>query len=265
MKKLLVFNILAGTLFLFLRTPVSGQWNSLNLSGPQAKIRSSGPALFSLHVTTDFPIGPGSSAPVDLPAVQTAASSPGLHEQLFEKLGGEFFVGPVSGQQGAVLTLTGRASPMPGIQLGFRISRRFECQAGVRHFRSQWSGEFPVSVLPVDHSKPKTEKGMANTSASGLSAEAGGAFFITTGNVRPMIRGGVRALVNIQSESEISIGGIPVPVDWKTARSSVSLYAGAGIRLNLGKHLLLEALLSWAELPGGDHSVVPGLGFGWRF
>ena len=265
MKKSLLFHILADTLSIFSWIPASGQWSLLDLSSPQAKIPASRNSSFSVCFTTGFPLGSGPSTRVDLLAIQNAANTPGTREQLFEKLGGAFFIGSFSGQKSPEITLAGQAHPMPGVQLGFRPGRRLECQAGIRYFRSEWSGEFPVSVIPFGNSKPETITGTAHASAVGMSVEAGGAFFISKGSVQPMIKGGVRGLFTIRAESEMTVSGVVIPLALRPAGTSLSPYAGAGVRVNMGSRILLDTVVSWGKLPGGDYSAALGLGFGWKF
>lgn len=263
MKKSLSFNILAGLFFLWI--PVSAQWSLLDVGGPQAKILKMREPSFTLSFTGTFPAGKTPDTHIGLQVMQQAMDAPGIREQLFEKLGGMPLIGSLSGQQTPETTLTGRVAPMPGIQLGFQPARRFECRAGVQYFRAEWSGQFPVTVLPFTNTKPETLNGRVGASVSGMSVEAGGAFFLATGKIRPMVGAGVRGQFVIRTESDMNIADIAIPVDWQPANTSFSLYASAGVRAHIGARASLEALVNWLELPGGDRSVAPGLGLGWRF
>lgn len=267
MKKILFINALIWATIL----PSFGQtvWNRIPLTGSEAKIISVvRQPRFNVNFTGTFPVGNVAPQNVQLSSLQNAAHAPEMIEQLFEKLGGEFFIGNLSGQQQQSIEMNGSMSAMPGLGLGMRLDRRFEIRTGLEQFRSEWSGQFPVTVFPHEQGQsvpPKTLQGNVHASASGFLLNIETAFFITAGNVRPYVSGGVRGQFPIQTDSGAEIAGVSLPLSIEPVGTSFSPYAGAGVQWNFWKNAFLDAGCTFGQLPGGGYRPAGAVGIGWRF
>ena len=271
MKNLFSFNAFSAALLLVAALPTVGQtpWSHLPLTGANAKII---PAVhqprINIGLTGGFSPGGVADQNIEFVALQNAAFAPGTFEQLFEKLGGEFFIGNPPSQPAQTVGLTGRAQAMPGLRLGVRLGSRFELRAAAQHFRAEWSGEFPVLVLPQfsqDYQQPKTLMGNVSTSLSAVLVDIGGAFYIGNGVIKPFLEGGARGQFPMQTESSAEIAGVSLPLETEQAGTSFSPFGGAGLQCVFLKNGFVEAGCSFGKLSGGDYQPVVGIGVGWGF
>ncbi len=271
MKNLFSFNTSLVALFLIAALPAIGQtpWSQLPLTGANAKIiQAVHQPRINIGGAYTFPLGGVADQNIEFAALQHAAFAPGTFEQLFEKLGGEFFIGNPSGQPTQTAGLSGRAEAMPGLRLGVRLGTRFELRATAQHFRAEWSGEFPVLVLPQfsqDYQQPKTLLGNVNTSLSAVLVDIGSAFFIGNGVINPYLEGGVRGQFPMQMESGAEIAGVSLPLETEPVGASFSPFGGAGVRCVFLKNGFVEADCSFGKLASGDYQPAIGIGVGWGF
>lgn len=266
MKKILLLNTLLWAAAL----PIFGQtvWNQLPLTGANAKIITLvRQPKFNIVFTGGFTLGDVSPQKIEFFQLQNAAFRPETAEQLFEKLIGQFFIGDPSNQK-QNLEMTGRTQVMLGLRLGLRLGKRFELRAGGQYFKTKWSGEFTVFVLPhfpQEPTQPKTLQGNAKASASGFLAETNLAFFFTDGAVRPYMEVGVRGQFPTQNSSEADIAGVLFPLEVKSVATKFSPFGGAGLRWHFLKNGFLEAGATFGKLPGGNFQSALEAGVGWGF
>lgn len=246
----------------------AGAWNRIPLTGSAAKTAgvSSSPR-FNISLTGSLPLGDLTPRPIEFPALRNAAFSPGIAEQLFEKLNGEFFIGDPSGQSQKGVEMSGQMQAMPGLRVGIRVGARFELQAAAQHFRAEWTGAFPVMVFPHDgQSKPKTLQGNLSASLSEVLLDAGMVFFISgRGMVRPYLKGGMRTQMPISSTNNAEIAGIPLALESEQPETAFSAFGGAGVRVHFLKNAFADAACSYGHLADGDYRPSLELGFGWSF
>lgn len=271
MKKSLLLRIPISVLVLLLVVSslcAQSIWNNIPLVGAEAKIVPTGKSpRFNVSFTSNFPLGGVPSQNVPFANLQKAAFTPGTFEQLFERLGGEFFIGNPSGQPSQSVEMSGTTSAMPGLRLGVRVGKRFEIRAGGQYFQTKWSGTVPVLVMPPfphDPPQPKTLQGTLSAASSGILAEADLAFFFTEGRVRPYMRGGVRGQFPMQGESGAEIAGVALPLEIEPLATEFSPFGGAGLRWNVAKNIFVEAGASYGKVSG---NFVPSaeFGIGWAF
>jgi hypothetical protein len=267
MKKILFINVLIWAAML----PIFSQavWNRIPLTGTEAKIISiARQPGFNVSLNVTFPLGDVSPQNIQLTTLQNAAYSPETMGQLFEKLGGQFFLGSPSGQEQQTVEMSGQMSALPGVGLGMRLGKRFELRAGFEQFRSEWSGQFPVMVFPHEQGQPvppKTLQGSIHALASGVLLNIETAFFFTGGSLRPYLSGGVRGQFPIHTDSGAEIAGVSLPLEIEVVGTSFSPYAGAGLQWNFWKNAFLKAECTFGQLPGGAYSPAAGAGVGWKF
>lgn len=272
MKKSLFLHILMSVLLLPLAfSSLHGQavWNNLPLTGAEAKIIAEAKSpRFSASLTYNFSLGSVSSQNIPVADVQSAAFTPGAVEQLFEQLGGQFFIGNLSGQPSQSVEMNGQTQAMPGLRLGVRTGSRFEIRAGAQHFKSEWSGDFPIFVMPQfphEPAQPKTLQGSTSASASGMLLDVETVFFVAgRGVVQPYLKGGLRGQFPMQSESAAEIAGVSLPLEVEPLTTEFSPFGGAGARLNFLKNAFVEAGLTYAK-SAGRYSAEVGASLGWQF
>ena len=267
MKKILFVNALLWAAIL----PTFSQtvWNRIPLTGSGAKIITVvREPRFNVRLTGTFPMGDISPQNIQSAALQNAAYAPETLGQLFEKLGGEFFLGSPSGQNQQSIEMSGQMRALPGVGLGIRLGRRFEFRAGLEQFRSEWSGQFPVIVFPHEQGQPvppKTLQGSIHASASGVLINLETAFFITGGSIRPYLSGGIRGQFPMNMDSGAEIAGVSLPLEIEPVETSFSPFAAAGVQWNFWKNAFLDAGCSFGQWPGGDYGPAAEAGIGWRF
>ena len=157
---------------------------------------------------------------------------------------------------------------LKGSQFGFRLNKGFELQAGVQHFRSTWSGDFPVLVFPEEQghtAPPITMQGQLKTSISGLLAALDLAYFIGAGRIQPYLATGIRGQFQLQAKREASIAGIVVPLESETLAPKYAPFAALGLRIRFLKNGFGELGATYGKLPGGGDAPALGAGLGWRF
>lgn len=246
----------------------SGQsvWDRIPLTGSDAKILPlPNQTRFNICLTAVSPLGSAVIQQIEFATLQNAAFSPGTASQLFEKLGGEFFVGEPSGPN-QNLKMGGETRVMPGLRLGLRLGKRFELRAGGQYFKTKWSGEFPVTVLPADpQSKFTTLQGQANVVATGFLADADLAFFFAKGMFRPYLKSGVRSRFPMQNSSKADIVGIALPLDPQPLGIQFSPFGGIGLRAVFWEKGFVELGAAFGKMPDGGFQPTLETGLGWSF
>ncbi|MFN0214128.1 MAG: hypothetical protein ACKVT2_07715 [Saprospiraceae bacterium] len=223
---------------------------------------------FSVSLGGSFPIGSITPRQVQYGQLEQTLYAPGTSEQLFEKTGGPFLLGDISGPISKNFEMQGQTQAMPGLGLGFRLGNNFELRAGGHYFQSKWSGSFPVVVFSEQpgHSQPsKTIQGTLAASSSGVLAETGLSYFFTKGIFRPFVHAGIRGQFPTQNESGATLAGVAIPLETTPLGSSYSPFGGAGLRIGLLKNGFLDANATYAKVPGGGYAPSVGLSAGWRF
>jgi hypothetical protein len=251
---------------------VSGQtvWNNIPLTGAEAKIISAArQPRFNVSLTGAFPLGGISPQNIPLATLQNAAFSPETAGQLFEKLGGQFFIGNPSGQHAQTVELAGQTQAMPGLRLGVRVGSRFEISAAAQHFQSEWSGKFPVMVLSYQQeppAQPKTLQSSVSASVSGVLLDVETVFFVSgRGIVRPYLKGGARGQFPMQTESRAEIAGVVLPLEIEPVETSFSPFGGAGASWHFWKNAFVDAGCVFGKIPGGDYAPALEASIGWGF
>ena len=243
-------------------------WGQLPLTGATAKIIAATPPGFCLSLSTIFPIGETAPINNDNQALHAAAFAPGTAEQLFEKFGGPFTLDNPSGQKQTTFEMEGSPGVIPGLQLGIRLGRRFEINAAIQQFKSNWSGVFPVTVFSQnshDQTQPATLQGSMRATASGLLLRVGATFFVTNGRFRPYLSGGINGQFPLQTASEATIAGISLPLKIEPVATTFSPFGEVGGRWDFWKNAFLSAGCSFGKWPGSDFGPAVTAGVGWGF
>ncbi|MBK8194582.1 MAG: hypothetical protein IPK76_15710 [Lewinellaceae bacterium] len=267
MNKHPFIHVLFGAALLCQIVETSGQtpWNQVNLSSSQSKIMTSRAPKTSVRFSAGLPVGNTPDAGTNMEALQQAAFAPDIYEQLFEKLGGEFIIGNLSGQQNPPAQQPAKLDIMPGLQVGLRIGRRLDIQANAQYYKATWSGAFPVTVFPQDQPVPKSLNGTIHTSASCLILELGTSLFITRGAVQPYAKAGIRGLFPLDQDARAAIGGVVFSPITAQMKQSFSPFGGAGLQVRLGKRVFADMEGMYGKLPGGGVAATLSAGVGYRF
>lgn len=251
--------------------PAQNVWTGISLTEPGAKIITTAHApRFSIGLTAACPLG--SPAPQNIPFqdLQFAFQSPETAAQLFEQFGGPFSIGGFSGQSTATqATLNGRFQVHPGLFAGLRLSPHFSLRAGAERYRAEWSGKFPVLVLPFQqqHTEPvpQPRQGSLNASASGWMGEAAIQFSFPGRVLQPYVEGGVRGVFAGRSEASAALAGVKAPLNFRPIDRSFSPFAGAGLRVAFWKNGFVQSAFSLGKMAGGTIAGECAVGIGWHF
>ncbi len=246
-------------------------WPDIALAGPQAKILST-PHIprISVGLQTRFPLSRPAAQNIDFQSLQSVFQSPEVATPLFEQFGGPFFIGQVSGQPAQSLAvMTGRFQVQPGIFTGLRLSPHFSLRVAAERYRAEWSGGFPVIVLPFSqqHAEPtpQTRQGALSASASGWLGEAAVQFNFPGRVVQPFVEGGLRGVFPGRSEASATLAGVKAPVDYQPFQRSFSAFGGAGMRVFFWKNGYAQTVFSLGKTAGGIFAGEMTGGIGWRF
>lgn len=198
---------------------------------------------------------------------QKIFSDPGTFELLLERLGGEFFPGPaITGQLPDDVALQAKSVLAPGIHAAAALGKRLEIALRAFFFKTEWSGQFPVTVFPFNSAEPpKTVNGEFRTSASGIWTDLGLSYLFPTGAVQPFAEAGIRSRLILRTRSEIILSGVAASHDLMPVSNALSPFAAAGITIRLRVPVFVRTGISYASW--ADQSFSPGviLECGWRF
>lgn len=187
-----------------------------------------------------------------LAAVRQGALAPGTFEQLYETLGGEFFIGQTAGAASPQsVILRGDRPICPGITVGLRHKKRFEANLGTQYVTITQTGQFPVVVFGSDASQNKILAGTITRKTNQMFVQVNARFFLGNKAVQPFIKGGLSGWLLLRSDTEAVIHGVTMLLDTgSTQKTRCAAVGGAGLRIGLGKHVFVEmacALAKWAD------------------
>lgn len=241
-----------ATLFLLLAySGLSGQspWDRIPLTGGGAKVIHFNPQ-YAIEINGIFPLKRADDLQINVPSTQEILNDPEVFEKLFERLGGEFFIGELSGPSTEPIKLKGRLQPMPGLKAGFRMGNRWEWQTGFSLFRVHWSGDFPLTVYPANGDPPYIEQANMTATSEGLVADLALAAFLTRTPFRPFIRMGARGQFPIDQRSRIHIRDVSIDRMGKPVKQLIRPFGGIGLRFIPTSHFLIDLASSFSQLPG---------------
>lgn len=195
--------------------------------------------------------------------LQELLNSPSVYEQLFEKLGGEFYLGDLSGEPLGNLSLTGRLRPMPGLSGGIKIGPSFEFMTGIHLFTVEWKSNLPITVLPSDGSSPVLHEAELFQSSKGTLLNASLKAFLMPTRLRPYFEVGGRAQMVVKHLAEIRVNGGEVVFIEEAFDHEFSPFAAFGLRADVYKRFYGDVVLSFGKLPGVEWT--PALGFSFGF
>lgn len=110
---------------------------------------------------------------------------PELREQLYQRLGGEFWFGTLS-QPGAFSTAHSTLHRALGLQVILPVGHRWAIQAGVSRGAHTATATFPVTVLGHQNGLTKQDEGTLRAEITGLHIHVAGRFYLAgSGLVRP--------------------------------------------------------------------------------
>ncbi|MCF8245851.1 MAG: hypothetical protein K9J37_06725 [Saprospiraceae bacterium] len=204
----------------------------------------------------------------------TVFSSPELFEQLFQKLGGEFFIGNFSdpSQPGKVFK---NQSPSLGLNIGLRLLPHLKIEAGASRSSSEFGAAFPVVVFGQQNGQPQTLQGNLRTEQQHLLAQFGGAWFLGKSTFQPFLGAGVQYARTAASTMQAELADTRFPVAKNSAGCSFGAYGTAGVEVHpsfplycrAAVNVRTEKLPPTGEEVGGDITLRPSVlaGIGWRF
>jgi hypothetical protein len=197
--------------------------------------------------------------------VSVVFSDPQVFEQLIERFGGEFVPGELTGHPLHDIKMESKVQVMPGISLGAALSPSLEASVNGYYFRSEWRGQFPVTVFPFEGETPRTESGSIYATAQGVLADVRLTYLLPGQRLRPYVEAGGRGQFAIRTTSGMELAGLELPFRLRPLTDAFSAFAGAGLRLNLGRNAYVQAGAAYAKVPGSNYAAMGEVGMGWRF
>lgn len=237
----------------------------VNVVKPEAK-KVKEFARWQITVGMQLPFRKPNDRFVDQVTVMNFMTAPGTYEQIFDHLGGTFYVGPPDPPILSAITLSSDYLLIPGIGLTYRHSRFIESFFRFHYYQTKFSSRFPITVSPQDPiGNPYTVTGGLDVRTQGLIADVGLVALLTPGKIRPMVRSGVRAQLAIDHESNLYVHDLTYSWPSKADKNVFLPYAGAGIRFEFGRNICLDAGLNFGYLPALKWRVHGDVGIGVRF
>ncbi|MBL7827881.1 MAG: hypothetical protein JNJ57_14725 [Saprospiraceae bacterium] len=214
----------------------------------------SGP-YFTIAGSAFYPLNNPNDILIDAGSLNNMLFRPETFSSLYEKFGGEFIPGDISGSQSTAFSLTASKKILPGLSLGWGNGRGLEFDTRLHYVQQQWSGSFPVMVFPQNQSNPYVETGQLSANATGLLTDLNASWLIGTGQLQPFLGGGVRVQWPISHESSGTLAGVSFPVEMAPPGTDFSVVGGAGLRLSLGRGGFVTFGGQYGKLPGGGYSA----------
>lgn len=199
---------------------------------------------------------------------RSIATQPAVVEQIMERMEGVFVPGVNTHPSQHTLpdaTLQASAQIMPGLQLGFSLSRNLEVSLGAHYFSSTFTGRLPITVFPFENPAPRIEYGAINASSNGLLMDFSLRYLLPGKKVRPYLEAGAQRLSVLQNETHLEIAGLQLPFDEIKTAPGFSAYAGAGVRAYLGANAYLQAGAMLSKWPGSGYAPGGHVSLGWTF
>lgn len=181
--------------------------------------------------------------------VQAVYEDPEQFERLLELLMGEFFPGSLTGEMPEAIHLTGSTQLMPALSLMLALSPSLEVKLSGHYFRSNWSGKLSAAVIPFE-GDPYIEPVLMEAAADGLLADLSLRYYLSRRSLRPYAELGARAQLPISSSSGMVFAGQDLPLHLETVAKDFAPFAGAGLRVRIGRSVFAEAGATFARWPG---------------
>lgn len=159
---------------------------------------------------------------------QSLFSNPALLEQLFEKLGGEFFIGSFSAP-GTLGDFRQEEDLYKGISAGIRLSPHWQLEGALGLYQSRITTGFPVTAFQPETPEPYSFSGQLSTELRNTEASLGASYFLCTGTVRPFAGLGLHFSGAKPGETEATIEGITFPLETVATFHSFGPYLTGGI------------------------------------
>ncbi len=220
---------------------------------------------FTVAPSASYPLSHPDARTMEFNALQEAVFAPDVFPQLFERLQGEFVIGNIHSTQNQPVALEGSSQIMPGIRFGLGLGRRIEVQTGAQYFKSEWSGNFPVTVFSHENTQPKVIQGNLYAAASGILAEADVVYFLSKGAFQPFVKAGARAQIPTQNSSGGDLVGVSIPVEMPGLELSIAPFGGLGVRLGLGANGYADFTGTYGKIPGGGYAPALDVSVGLKF
>jgi hypothetical protein len=203
---------------------------------------------------------------VDQVVIMHYMTDPAIYDRIFNHLGGDFYVGTPDPPLISYVPLSAGPLLLPGVGLTYRHSGFMESYLRAHYYRTAFHGDFPITVSsqdPID--TPHVVDGSIAIRTQGLLLDLGLLAVLAPGKVRPFVRSGVRGQLAIRHEAKLRVQDLTF--DWPArADKHVFLpYAGAGLRIELGARLCVDAGLNFGYLPALKWQAHSDIGVGIRF
>lgn len=166
-------------------------------------------------------------------------SQPQLLEQLFEKLGGEFVLGSLSGVA-EIENFQQNGSNYFGISGAYRLNNYLATAIHFSAYKTQVTAEFPFLVFDEMTFEPVTRKGDLSTDLQNHVLQLSGNYYPIQGNIQPFAGVGVIYSSTKVSETKAQIGGVAFDLSENPAMNSLGVSFNAGLSVNIFSHVVVQ-------------------------
>ncbi len=170
---------------------------------------------------------------------QSIYSDPALLEQLFNKLGGEFFIGTFS----APATLGDfrqERGLYKGISGGLLLSPRWQVEGSLGFHQSRITARFPLTAFSPETYEPYSLEGKVSTETRHTEAGLGAAYNFAAGALRPFAGLGLHYSAARPGATQAHIAGVAIDMEQQEAFHAFSPYLSGGLSWKAAGPLLLR-------------------------
>jgi len=213
-----------------------------------------------------LPLRKPQDRPIDQVVIMQFMTGPGVQAQITNHLGGDFYVGTPDPPLISDVPLTSGPQVLPGIGLAYRQNGFMEAFLRAHYYRLSFHGEFPITVLPQDPiGNPHTVTGSIAIQTQGLLLDLGLLAVLAPGKIRPYVRSGIRGQMAIAHATRLQVKDLTFDWPSKAEKNVLQPYAGAGVRIEPGAKICIDAGLNMGYLPGLKWQAHGDIGVGLRF
>lgn len=166
-------------------------------------------------------------------------SDPALLEQLFEKLGGEFFIGTFSAPA-SLEDFRQERGLYKGISGGLLLSPRWQVEGSLGFHQSRITARFPLTAFSPETYEPYSLEGKVSTETTYTEAGLGAAYNFAAGAVRPFAGLGLHYSGARPGVTQAHIAGVAIDMEQQEAFHAFGPYLSGGLSWNPAGPLLLR-------------------------
>ena len=171
--------------------------------------------------------------------LNTMYSDPALLERLFETLGGEFFVGSMTGEAGFE-NFEQKGGFYFGASGACRLSPKITGKAHFGTYKTEITAEFPIVIFDQTTFEPVSAKGELSTTMRTNTFQITGNYFPFKGLVQPFAGAGVIYTSTKSSTTRAQLGTMAFDLSENLSNNSFGLAFHAGVEVAVHPNIVLQ-------------------------